>query len=562
MNESENVVSPDDDQETLRKRAESRLQNLNSSSLEAKSPEQMRQIIHELQVYQVELEMQQEELRYAQREQEKSQANYRRLYQFAPNGYFTLNASGGLEECNLAAAQLLGAERRSLVGKLLRSFISVQQRPVFDAFFANLLSQNTTQRCEVELYELGKKLHFRTVVLEGVGLVQDYPHTSSYLITALDITERKQAELELQAANRRLEEEVRMRQRGEREMEEAKNLLQSVFDASVNGICLARSVRGYARQIIDFEYMLSNHSFGQLLGHTPEKTLFSQLFPLANIPGLLDKLKGVVVARERLDEEIEYEQAGEMHWFFLVALPLADGAVITLADMTQQKQAEIKLREVERSRHKQLVRATWEAQEEEKRRLSEALHNGLAQYLYAIRLRLDGIKLQAAPDALPESQASKAKAEQLILEAIAQTRNLSHELTPMVLEEFGLAGAIKESCRNMSGSNLWIHCQIDEISPALSGYLQTAIYRITQELVNNIFKHADATEASLTIRQQEDEISIQVIDNGKGFERQQIVKKGIGLHAIRNRVHLLEGIIDIQSQLGQGTEIRIWLPIA
>jgi PAS domain-containing protein len=116
-----------------------------------KSAAQTQRLLHELRVHQVELEMQNEELRVSRADVEVGLKRYTELYDFAPVGYVTLSPEGSLRELNLPAARLLGRERSRLVGGRLRSFVSPATLPAFDSWLANLFAQRETQTCDVVL---------------------------------------------------------------------------------------------------------------------------------------------------------------------------------------------------------------------------------------------------------------------------------------------------------------------------------------------------------------------------------------------------------------------------
>jgi PAS domain S-box-containing protein len=413
MNEG---FTPSDHEKELRRQAEHRIGRIDPAALGEKSPEEVLQLVHELQVHQVELEMQQEELHATARALQESEARYRHLYQFAPNGYFTLNPSGIIEEINLAAARLLGVDRRLAVGQLLRTFVSVNARPAFDDFFASLRHFQEPQRSEVTLLSYGSGL--RSVLLEGTGLSEEPAPGLRFLISAVDITERKQLE----------EAHVQMR-------------------------------------------------------------------------------------------------------------------------LAQQKA---------------LLQAIMEAQEEERRRISESLHNGVGQILYATQLNLARIDLGSTPLLLDPLRQAKQKTEQLLADAIRETRRVSHELIPLLLQERGLAVAIEDFCRRFAHTGIQLSCH--GLRGRLDRYLETAVYRIAQELVNNIIRHAGATRARIEVFRAGDRVIIEAQDNGKGMDADKVLaaagpEKGIGLKTIRHRVNLLEGRLVIEALPGGGTLVTISLPV-
>jgi PAS domain S-box-containing protein len=208
-----------------------------------------------------------------------------------------------------------------------------------------------------------------------------------------------------------------------------------------------------------------------------------------------------------------------------------------------------------------LFEAVQAAQETERKRMAEALHNGIGQMLYATKLRLDRLHAPLL-STTPAVAAARQEADQLLGEAIRQTRALSHELVPTVLTEFGLATALKDICRNMSGPQLRMQCQVtlDEAAAPLGPALQMALYRMAQELAQNIIKHAHgATQASLELETMPGWVLLRAEDNGPGFTRDSTT--GLGLRSIRDRVALLEGQFEAGSVGSGGAYVRIRIPV-
>ncbi|TVT37840.1 hypothetical protein FNT36_22010 [Hymenobacter setariae] len=201
-----------------------------------------------------------------------------------------------------------------------------------------------------------------------------------------------------------------------------------------------------------------------------------------------------------------------------------------------------------------LFEAVQEAQEEERRRISESLHNGIGQLLYATKLQLD--RLPSSPELAPRQEAAR-----LLSEAIRQTRELSHELTPALLEEFGLEATLQSIGQSLNTPTLRWHCHlvIGE-EPPLSGLLQLAVYRLAQELAQNVLKHAHATEATLEVEVLASWIVLRVEDNGRGFDPTR-TSDGLGLRTLRSRVALLGGEVHVTSAPGQGAQCFIRLPL-
>jgi signal transduction histidine kinase len=206
------------------------------------------------------------------------------------------------------------------------------------------------------------------------------------------------------------------------------------------------------------------------------------------------------------------------------------------------------------SQQKALFEAMQEAQEEERRRMSESLHNGIGQLLYATKLQLDRL-----PDA--PAQSPRHEAGRLLSEAMRQTRSLSHELTPALLEEFGLEATLHSVCRALSQPTLSWHCHlVFEEGPALPLSLQLAVYRLAQELTQNVVKHAQASQATLEAEVLPAWVVLRIEDDGCGFDPTH-TSDGLGLRSLRSRVALLGGRMHLTTAPGQGTQCQICLPL-
>lgn len=190
----------------LRLRAEARLkaQDAATVDLPRPAPGSVRQL-HELQVHQIELELQNEELRGARAEVEEVLARFTDLYDFSPVGYFTLRRDGVIVQTNLAGAKLLGLERALLQGKRFASFVPASDRSGFDDFMRHIFSAVATPVCEVGL--VGRNGGPRIVRIEGV-LSTDGQECRAVV---MDVTDRRQAEKENCRLNAELEERVRQR---------------------------------------------------------------------------------------------------------------------------------------------------------------------------------------------------------------------------------------------------------------------------------------------------------------------------------------------------------------
>jgi signal transduction histidine kinase len=134
---------------------------------------------------------------------------------------------------------------------------------------------------------------------------------------------------------------------------------------------------------------------------------------------------------------------------------------------------------------------------------------------------------------------------------------------PELLARMGLAEAVRFYCRNVSHSrHLTISCYAPDTIGRFKGNFELSVYRIVQELVNNIIKHSQATEALVQLTRQEHVLSITVEDNGIGFQETRNTEPGMGLNALQSRIRALNGNLEIAAAHGQGTTAYIEFNIA
>lgn len=199
-----------------------------------------------------------------------------------------------------------------------------------------------------------------------------------------------------------------------------------------------------------------------------------------------------------------------------------------------------------------------DGQELERLRLSRELHDGLGQSILAIKMRLD------RATKLPPDKAREVLLETngLFTNVINEVRNISTNLVPPALEEFGLVDALKHLCREIEeSSEVKVVFNHQGFHQEPGGRINTYLYRISQEALNNTVKHAAAKSAELCLTSDQEEIFLIISDDGRGFHHDPDKKIcGNGLANIHERVQLLQGKIEIKSSELAGTEIRITIP--
>jgi signal transduction histidine kinase len=210
---------------------------------------------------------------------------------------------------------------------------------------------------------------------------------------------------------------------------------------------------------------------------------------------------------------------------------------------------------------KMVLNAILQAQEQERERISESLHNGVGQLLFAARLNL-----QLANSKPPgrETEAIFSKVNDLLNEAIRQSRSVSFELVPTILKDFGLQATLEDLAQRLSSPALTIHILVEGLEKRPEKFLELTIYRIIQALVGNVMEHSQAREATVQVSASGNEVVILVSDNGKGFNPATATSSHTegDLQTVSNRVALLNGTLSIDSAPGKGTTVRVILPVS
>jgi signal transduction histidine kinase len=199
-----------------------------------------------------------------------------------------------------------------------------------------------------------------------------------------------------------------------------------------------------------------------------------------------------------------------------------------------------------------------DGQEMERQRLSRDLHDSLGQSLLAVK-----IKLEQAKNANPEkNQQIIHETQELLKSTIQEIRNITNNLMPPVLEAFGIEQGLMNLCKDTeANTELKIDFTCETLPASFDQRKQIYLYRIAQEAINNITKHSMADKATIQISACENCISLNIEDNGKGFDISKPGSKGNGITNIRERVQLLKGECHFYSSPGKGTQINIEIPL-
>ncbi|RFZ84083.1 hypothetical protein DYU05_00130 [Mucilaginibacter terrenus] len=212
---------------------------------------------------------------------------------------------------------------------------------------------------------------------------------------------------------------------------------------------------------------------------------------------------------------------------------------------------------------KELLRAIIESQETERKRIGQDLHDDVGTTLSGLRLLIEMFKPTDKTDNyyLEFIRSSKATIDKIVTDV----RNISHNLSPATLGYYGLAAAIEEHIDviNQSGKlEVIVTDNSGELLNNLELPIATALYRVLEELLNNTIKHSGASRAEIEFRNDENGLSINYNDNGKGIaQAQSTLKKGMGLQNIESRLLNINAAYLISTEPGQGFNVLVKCPI-
>jgi len=232
-----------------------------------------------------------------------------------------------------------------------------------------------------------------------------------------------------------------------------------------------------------------------------------------------------------------------------------DGLVLVVHDLTEQKANEEKIERIRKDR----VIAINEAQEQERMHIATDIHDGLGQMLTSISYSIQKLNESRYDTDTIQNIQNQIDA------AILETRILSHNLIPLALKDFGLISAVRNLIEraNQLNNTLFIFNAYD-FEGRIDPKLEKTIYRICQESLNNIVKHAKASKATFQLFKTDEQITLVIEDNGIGFDTDIISDeqsgRGIGLMSIRERIATYSGTFTIDSKQGKGTELLIEIP--
>lgn len=495
-------------------------------------------LLHQLQVNQIELEMQNEELRESRAQTEQMLARYTDLFDFAPAGLFTIEKGGAISEVNLAAASLLGEQRAHLVGKRFASYVATAERPTFNALLSQVFASRNPQARELTLENTGQTPVY--VTLEATLS----PDALQCRIVLLDITARKQAQRVLAESEARTSAIIESAMDAIITVDDHINIV--VFNQAAVAMfgCPAQEAIGKPlERFIPQRFRERHREHIRLFG---ESGITSRSM---GQPGQVQALR-VSGDEFPVEAAISHAKVFDRQFFTVI-----------LRDVTQSQLARESLERTQRDL-RALSKAANTALEAERTRIAREMHDEFGQSLTAMKMDLESLRA-SLPQDQPEAQARALAMRGVIDNLVNATRRIASDLRPLVLDDLGLAAALEWLTQSFTERcGVIVKLVVDDALAQVPEPLASALYRTAQESLTNIARHAQASMVVMRLELDDDGAQLTVRDNGRGIEQAELDKRGsFGLLGIRERMLLLGGTMVVSRNPTQGTQLRVRIPL-
>lgn len=269
---------------------------------------------------------------------------------------------------------------------------------------------------------------------------------------------------------------------------------------------------------------------------------------------------GVLAARDPIDRSMFTADDSHLLELFAARATLALGMTRAIAGERERADAEVMLSREEQQAlsRRETLRRVVDAQERERRRIARELHDDTGQALTSV---LIGLRLAEESDDLETARSTLRELRETVTASIRDLRSLAVELRPTALDDFGLEPALERLADTFGRrTGLVIDLRVAGLDVRLGEQLETALYRVVQEGLTNIAKHAGATRVTVSVHGHDHMVSLTIEDDGRGFEVSGPAL-GLGLVSMRERAELLGGSLRVQSTPGEGTTLAVEVPV-
>ncbi len=507
---------------TAEKKLDSSIQNFNKLP-----PIEIKNLLHEFQVYQVELEMHNEELRLTQRKLDETIEKYFDLFNFAPVGYLTLNENNLIEEANLTAASLFALPIKHLKKKPIFDLIIDEDKDTYYFMHNELIKTGNKQQFELRMKGIEGSI-FWAYITSIVNKNEE--ETYKVRLTISDISERIQ-----------IEEQIRFQA-----------ALLNAVDQSVIAI-------GVTGNIVYMNHAAEN-LYGWKLNEAAGRNIINVVAPKISSDQTKKIRENLIKGKSWMGELVVYHRNGTAFPIMASSSPILDkkgmliGSVSISFDIAERKRTEESLYKL--TEHLQSIR------EEERTNIAREIHDDLGQTLTALKMDLSWLRKKTELDKPAQNKIDTMS--EMIDSTIQTVQRIATELRPGILDDLGLPAAIEwltEEINKRTNINFELRIIPEEFS--FEQNLSINIYRIVQEVLTNVIRHSNATIVKVKIEKVNNELNINIEDNGVGIPKEKINDiNSLGLIGIRERVRYWNGKVNIKGATNKGTEVSIKLQLS
>lgn len=470
----------------------------------------------------------------------ESEERYRELFENAKDAHYVHDLSGRYTSVNRAVEKLTGYSREEILGKQFTRFIPSEQLKRFRDIFCRKLREQGETSYEAELLTRDGR---RVPIEVNSQLVLENGAPVGVQGTVRDITERK-------AAQEALVKLVAI----------AEQSSDAIVGKSLDGIVTswnrgAELIFGYAAE------EMVGHSIAVLL--PPERA--------HELAQFLNKIE----RGQRIEqyETVRITKGGRRIHVSLSLAPVrdADGKIVGVStigrDITKRRDDQERLQATSRQLRALSARLHL-AREEEGARIAREIHDELGSLLTSLKWDLERAKELLAgrlkPAVVVELQEKFMALEKLNALALQAIRRIASELRPSVLDDLGLMAAIEwQSQQFEARTGIVCNCDCLPEIPSLNATESTAVFRILQEALTNILRHAQATRVNIAIIEEAGELKLSIRDNGRGIaETEAMGQRSLGILGMRERAHLIGGELSISGVAGKETTVVVRVPLA